>query len=76
MKTYYRSSGDKGVSVGEGSELLLIDSTVQACEFGVQVKDGSVARIQDCVFEDNLVALDAYQKELAVRRRWPRHGLG
>ncbi|MDF1839044.1 MAG: hypothetical protein P1V35_14345, partial [Planctomycetota bacterium] len=55
-------SGDKGVSVGEGSELLWSGGRLERCEIGIQVKDGSLAWIRGATFTSNELALNAYKK--------------
>lgn len=55
-------SGDKGLSVGEGTKALIINCRIMRCAIGVQLKDGSQAAISNCDFRDNVKALDAYKK--------------
>lgn len=55
-------SADKGVSVGEGTNALIINSRMLRCVIGVQIKDGSRASIANCEFKDNIKAIDAYKK--------------
>ncbi|MCA9000557.1 MAG: CotH kinase family protein [Planctomycetes bacterium] len=55
-------SADKGISVGEGSELLCSGGRVEGCGIGVQVKDGSLAWIRGVTFDANRQALHAYKK--------------
>ena len=58
----FRDNGDKGISVGERSDLLLTDSTLNGNVVGVQAKDDSVAVIRSTRFGENGVDLDAYRK--------------
>ena len=58
----FTGNGDKGISAGEGSRLVVSDSTLAACDIGVEVKDASSVLIRDCVFEANRLALHSYQK--------------
>ena len=60
--TVLKRSGDKGVSVGEGSRLLWSGGRVETCGIGIQVKDGSLAWVRGAVFSSNRQALHAYKK--------------
>lgn len=60
--THLNRSGDKGVSVGEGSELLWSGGRIERCEIGIQVKDGSLAWVKGGTFTANQQALNAYKK--------------
>ncbi len=62
LDSVFEECGDKGISVGEGSQLWLEDSRVHGCVFGVQVKDGSAAWIVGGRFANNGTAWDAYRK--------------
>ena len=53
---------DKGVSVGEESELLAINNIFTGNEIAVQAKDASRAYIYNADIEDNKRSLDAYKK--------------
>jgi Right handed beta helix region/CotH kinase protein len=55
--------GDKGLSVGENSRALVMNSQFRRCQIGSQVKDDSRAYFQDCSFTDNAQTLDAYRKK-------------
>ncbi len=57
-----RRSGDKGVSIGEGSTVLLRNNIIEDCAIGVQVKDSSRATIIGCDLVRNGAAVDAYKK--------------
>jgi len=63
------NSGDKGISVGEGSTVLTLDSTLRNNKIGVEAKDGSIALIGHSTFIDNKKPVNAYAKN------W-RYGLG
>ena len=56
-------SGDKGISVGEGSRLIADRLTIQRCVRGTELKDASMAQFTDCRFVDNQTAAHAYQKK-------------
>lgn len=58
----FEGSGDKGISVGEGSTMLAVNNTFRRCNIGVQAKDGSVAVVANADFLENNLALDAYKK--------------
>ena len=55
-------NGDKGVSVGEGSQGSRFQVDLLANEIGVQSKDGSTALIERSQFDRNRIQLSAYQK--------------
>ncbi len=55
-------SVDKGVSVGEDTEAMLFNTTVERCEIGVQIKDRSRAVLVNCDILDNKLGVDAYKK--------------
>ncbi len=55
-------SGDKGISVGEGSRLLAINNRIENSAIGVQSKDGSVAVLYNVALVQNKHAVDAYKK--------------
>lgn len=56
------SSGDKGASVGEGSNVLLINNWIAGNTIGIESKDGSVAMVFGGEFDGNLKTLNAYKK--------------
>jgi hypothetical protein len=55
-------NGDKGVSVGEGSDATILNTTIRRNVIGVQSKDGSIAEITGSEFDNNRMQLSAYQK--------------
>ncbi len=58
---------DKGVSVGQGSDVRIEDNLIVGCGIGVAVKDaGSVARVDQTTFAGNGVGVAAYEKNLGV----------
>lgn len=62
LDTTMEVSGDKAISVGEGSKLMAINNVLRNNMIGVQVKDGSVAALMNIDLIDNKHALDAYKK--------------
>lgn len=56
-------SGDKCISVGEGSAPLIYDTTLKGCNYGVAVKDDSHAKIERVLFDQNNIAVSAYIKK-------------
>lgn len=55
--------GDKGVSVGEGTKLLLSKSSATGCAIGVEVKDASWALLRQVELAGKVCALRAYRKK-------------
>lgn len=68
-RSTFTGNGDKGISVGENSRLVALHSRFDHCEIGVQVKDGSIAVLENVELEQNNKPLDAY------RKNW-RYGAG
>jgi len=62
LDTLFERSGDKGISVGEGSRCFAVNNQIVDNEIGVQSKDGSVASLFNVTFVKNQIALDAYKK--------------
>ncbi len=58
-----QESGDKCISVGERSAPLIQDSTLQGCNNGIAVKDGSQAVVERTIFAENEIAIAAYIKK-------------
>jgi len=54
---------DKGISVGEKSNPIIKNNTIQHCDIGIVVKDLSVAQIDNNLIEDVRVGVAAYQKK-------------
>ena len=54
--------GDKGVSVGERSKILISNSNIYSNNIGVVSKDDSILEIQDSVFVNNITDMSAYKK--------------
>ena len=57
-------AGDKGISAGENSNLLLYNSTLSKNKTGIAVKDKSNVKVIYSTFESNNSHIDAYQKNL------------
>ncbi|MCK5537864.1 MAG: right-handed parallel beta-helix repeat-containing protein, partial [Bacteroidales bacterium] len=62
VNTKFTNSKDKGISIGEGSNLLAINNHIQGSEIGMQSKDTSQAYIYNTSFIGNKKAIDAYHK--------------
>ncbi|MFP8874755.1 MAG: hypothetical protein VCB42_09565, partial [Myxococcota bacterium] len=58
----FEASGDKGISVGEGSVLLAMNDVFDGCGIGIQAKDGSEAVAYNIDLVNNQKAVDAYRK--------------
>ncbi|SVC02807.1 uncharacterized protein METZ01_LOCUS255661, partial [marine metagenome] len=52
----------KGVSIGEKSNIFIIDSEIVQNNIGVESKDMSVASIYGSSFSKNIIDLNAYKK--------------
>jgi hypothetical protein len=61
-RTILIRSRDKGISVGEGSDLDVVDSVFEENEIGLQAKDSSIARLENVQMIQNRLAVDAYKK--------------
>ena len=55
-------SGDKGVSVGEDTDFMMVNSSITECLIGVEMKDRSKAVIYNCEVAQNQTGLNAYRK--------------
>jgi hypothetical protein len=55
-------SGDKGLSVGEASIVLLLNSLIKNNSIGIESKDRSIAAIHKSSLIDNNTNLNAYYK--------------
>ncbi|MBE9536645.1 MAG: CotH kinase family protein [Proteobacteria bacterium] len=62
IDTIIENSGDKGVSVGEGAQLVAINNRLKGNLVGVQSKDSSIAVLYNVDLSENGRALDAYKK--------------
>tara|TARA_B100001123_G_C14727701_1_gene795677 strand:- start:39 stop:632 length:594 start_codon:yes stop_codon:yes gene_type:complete len=55
-------SGDKGISVGENSNIELVNIALKKNNIGIAVKDNSFAKVSASKFLDNTVHISAYKK--------------
>ena len=60
--SFIKGSGDKGISIGENSNVLIMMTELENNHIGVQTKDNSTSLIAQSVLKNNLVQSDAYQK--------------
>jgi len=62
--TQIKESGDKGISAGENSNLLIYNSNITKNNIGVAVKDKSIVKVIYSTFNENKFHINAYQKNL------------
>jgi len=55
-------SGDKGISVGQGSSVVLDRNLIVGCNNGIAVKDNSAAYVINNTFFNNDTAISCYEK--------------
>jgi hypothetical protein len=55
--------GDKGLSVGEQSEIIIKNIVINNTDLGIAVKDGSIANIFNAKIKDVDTCLGAYNKK-------------
>ena len=55
--------GDKCISVGESSTLVIVSVTLKRCHYGIAVKDASHVLVKDASFIGNDIAIGAYVKK-------------
>jgi hypothetical protein len=60
--SYFTESSDKGISVGENSLLLAINNKFVKNNIGIQCKDASTSMLNNCLFDSNKHAIDAFKK--------------
>ena len=53
---------DKGISVGEGSKLNLINCEIKNSNYGIASKDASIAKIKKTEIKNNIIQLSTYKK--------------
>lgn len=59
----FDDAGDKGVSVGESSRLELLDSRLNRCHIGIEIKDGSFADVDsDTAFVGCTTGVNLFRK--------------
>jgi hypothetical protein len=56
-------AGDKGVSGGEGSTLVVKNTNITGSNIGVASKDKSVVSVYNCQISGNVYGLSAYVKK-------------
>ncbi|MFC1755904.1 right-handed parallel beta-helix repeat-containing protein [Patescibacteria group bacterium] len=56
-------SGDKCISVGEGSQSSIINNELDSCKIGIEVKDGSNVSVYKNIIKNNSVGVNAYMKK-------------
>ena len=56
-------SGDKGISLGERSDVVICNTYISGCQMGIAVKDSSTARVLCSTLTDNKAAIVCYQKK-------------
>ena len=62
MASELSRSGDKGISVGEASQVLVYNSRLENNIIGLESKDGSVAHISNSELVGNNRQINAYKK--------------
>ena len=60
--SYISGSKDKGLSVGESSNILIYNTLLEKNNIGIAVKDKSKAKVLHVSFKDNEIQLSAYRK--------------
>ncbi len=60
-------SGDKGISVGEGTIAFVRDCVMADCAIGIELKDGSRAVVVRTLFNKNATAVHGYRKKWLYR---------
>jgi len=60
--TVISGSGDKGISVGEGSRAFIFDSRISNSAIGIESKDGSNVSASQLSLISNATQLSAYRK--------------
>jgi hypothetical protein len=54
---------DKGISVGEDTQVRVIDCRIRNCKIGLETKDASRALVVESLFDGNDLAVHSYQKK-------------
>ncbi|MBI3336885.1 CotH kinase family protein [Candidatus Peregrinibacteria bacterium] len=60
---FVRGSADKCISIGEKSEPLIQNATLEGCGIGIAVKDGSKVRAEQVMIRDNDTGIAGYIKK-------------
>lgn len=58
-----QKTGDKGISVGEESEVAVFDTQIKNCPIGVASKDLSMLVLENMILKDCVTGYAAYQKK-------------
>lgn len=56
-------AGDKGLSIGENSQLIGNKITLDHCEIGIAAKDSSIAKLKNIIMSNSHLGFTAYQKK-------------
>lgn len=67
---YVKGAGDKCISVGEESDLVVANASLANCEIGIAVKDQSKADLTEVDFQENR------EKAISLYQKNPRYGSG
>tara|TARA_Y100001936_G_C16057801_1_gene662201 strand:- start:411 stop:2192 length:1782 start_codon:yes stop_codon:yes gene_type:complete len=62
LDTRISRAGDKGLSAGENSDVFVKNLVFDETNIGIQSKDGTKVHVLDSIFKNNVMQLDAYQK--------------
>ncbi|MDC1211533.1 hypothetical protein N8Z67_00560 [Amylibacter sp.] len=63
INSKFQNCGDKGLSAGEGSNVVLVNSEIRNSLIGIAAKDGSKIAAKEVEFFDVDVCLAAYKKK-------------
>jgi hypothetical protein len=58
----FKGSRDKGISVGEGSDVLVYNTVLENNAIGIEIKDGSEATVVHSEFINNDLQINAFSK--------------
>ena len=61
-------SGDKGLSIGESSNINLDNLLIDDNNIGIAVKDASVAKLKTSILKNNKISIAAYKKIFIIIR--------
>ena len=62
--SFLYNSKDKGISVGENSNVKIIKTILEGNDVGLASKDNSFAMVSNSIFDSNNFQLEAYSKNL------------
>ena len=63
FKINTKKVGDKGISIGENSNVDITDISLKDNNIGIAVKDGSIAKLENVIFLNNKYNLATYKKK-------------